>query len=173
MSKVFLNDDGDVKLIYATVDDLKFNPGCCYDRDPDHCFVERVTKDGRRFIYDTSDGLVYHKWIYWLINHPKIRKINSKASIIEYLKSEEEQGSIYREDPERDKFVLPLVFPSIEGMYGKKGELYSMPGIELLQREVELYKEKVGYKEICETIDREINNPDFAAETDILVHHFA
>lgn len=172
MSRAFLDDDGDVKLVYATVNDLKFNPRCCHDRNPDHCFVERITKDGDRLIYDTSDGFVYYKWIYWLINHPRIRKINPKASIIRYLKSEEE-SSVYKEDPERDKFILPLVFPSVEGVYGKEGELYSMPGIELLQREVELYKEKVDYQDICETINQEINNPDFIADTDILTHHFA
>ena len=79
MSRAFLDDDGDVQLVYASVADLKLNPAYLGD-NPDHCFVERTTESGKRFIYDTSTGLCYTKWIYWLMNFPKVRHINGKDS---------------------------------------------------------------------------------------------
>ena len=139
MSRAFLDDEGDVKLVYATVDDLRFDPSCIKSGNgSDHCFVERITKDGERLIYDTSEGFVYTKWIYWLISHPKVRKINDKQSIIDFVESDQE---VHPDNaPFTKRLIIPLVIAPIESTYGQKGELYSAPGIELLQREVELYK---------------------------------
>ena len=38
--------------------------------------------------------------------------------------------------------------------YGKPNEIYSMPGIELLQREIELYKKAINYDKIREEISK-------------------
>lgn len=54
MSRAFLDDEGDVKLLYASIDSLKLNPRYIR-KDPmyaDHCIVERTTADGRKLIYD-------------------------------------------------------------------------------------------------------------------------
>ena len=143
MSRVFLEDDGDVRLIYATVADLKFNPAY-KNGDGDHSFVERTTKTGKHFIYDTSIGFVYTKWIYWLINFPKVRHINEKDKIIKFV--EEEQGVCSSSSPYVDgAFALDLIIPSIEANYDRKGEMYAMFGV--LQREVEIFKDKVKGKD--------------------------
>ncbi len=66
----------------------------------DHCIVERVTKEGNHQIYDTSTGFVYDKNLYWLMEHPKVRKINNKDSIIKFVNSQE---YYHPEDIEKDK----------------------------------------------------------------------
>ena len=157
MSKAFLDEEGDVQLVYATIDSLKLNPQYT-DRedDPlfaDHCIVERVTKDGRHLIYDTSSGFVYDKKLYWLMEHPKVRKINNKASIIEFVKSEEHY---HPEDIERDKYASPLILPMIEMTYGRPTEMYTMLGIELLQREIEHFKKVINYDGVCQEINEDM-----------------
>ena len=88
MSRAFLDDEDDVQLVYATIDSLKLNPQFADKDDPlfaDHCIVERITTDGQHLIYDTSSGFVYDKRLFWLMEHPRIRKIIKKSSIIEFV----------------------------------------------------------------------------------------
>ena len=157
MSRAFLDEEGDVRLVYATIDSLKLNPQYANRGDDplfaDHCIVERITKDGHHLIYDTSAGFVYDKKLYWLIEHPKVRKINSKDSIIEFVKSEE---YYHPEDIERDKYASPLILPMIEMTYGRPTELYTMLGIELLQREIEHFKKVINYDGMCQEIDEDM-----------------
>lgn len=63
MSRAFLNDEDDVNLLYGDIDSLKLNPNFISDSPhyADHCFVERITKDGRHLIYDTSCGFIFDK----------------------------------------------------------------------------------------------------------------
>ena len=156
MSRAFLDEEDDVQLVYASIDSLRFNPQLS-DRDDslfaDHCIVERVTKDGQHLIYDTSSGFVYDKKLYWLMEHPKVRKINSKNSIVEFVESDE---YYHPEDIERDKYVSPLILPMIEMSYGRPNEMHSHLGIELLQREIEHFKEVINYDGVCQEIDEDM-----------------
>lgn len=134
MSKAFLDSEDDVQLVYATIDSLKLNPKYIKDDDPlfaDHCIVERITKNGLHLIYDTSTGFIYNKKLYWLMEHPKVRKINNKDAIIKFVKIEE---LYHPEDIERDKYSSALILPKIEMTYGSPTEMYSYVGIELLQK---------------------------------------
>lgn len=156
MSRAFLDTDDDVKLIYATVDSIKLNPKYKNRNDPlyaDHCFVERTTPDGKKLIYDTSTGFIYDKKLYWLIEHPKVRKENSKESIIDFIKQDDD---IFPEDLEKDKYAVPLILPYIEMTYGRPNEMYSLFGIELLQREIEHFKNTINYDEVCKEIDEDM-----------------
>lgn len=156
MARAFLDTEDDVKLIYATVDSLKLNPQLVNIDDPlfaDHCIVERVTKDGQHIIYDTSSGFVYNKKLYWLIEHPKIRKITGKDSIADFVKSDE---CYHPEDVERDKYFSPLILSNIEMTYGVSTEMYSQPGIELLQREVDHFKKIIDYDVVCQEIEEDM-----------------
>ena len=153
MSRAFLDDEDDVQLVYASIDSLKLNPQFVDKDDPlyaDHCFVERITKDGKHLIYDTSSGLVYDKKLYWLMEHPRIREINKKSSLIEFVKSDE---YYHPEDIERDKYASPLILPMIEMTYGRPTEMYSQLGINLLQREIEHFKKVINYDGVCKEID--------------------
>lgn len=156
MSKAFLDEDDDVQLVYASIDSLRLNPQFIDPANPmyaDHCFVERVTKDGQHLIYDTSTGFIYDKKLYWLMEHPKVRKRNSKSSIIDFVKSEE---YYHPENIERDKYASPLILPMIEMTYGRPTEMYSMLGKGLLQREIELFKKAINYDDVCQEIDEDM-----------------
>ena len=83
------------------------------------------------------------------MEHPKIRKINKKDSIIKFIESED---YYHPEDIERDKYGSALILPLIEMTYGRPNEMYSMLGIELLQREIEHFKETINYEGICQEI---------------------
>ena len=87
MSQAFLDDEGDVKLVYASIESLRLNPKYISDNelDSDHCFVEYTDINGKSYIYDASEGLVYDKNLYWKIEKPIVRKVNDKNSIINYL----------------------------------------------------------------------------------------
>lgn len=155
MSRAFLDDEDDVKLLYADIDSLKLNPKFISDSPlyADHCIVERITKDGKHLIYDTSAGFVYDKKLYWLMEHPKVRKINNKESIIKFINEDED---FHPEDVERDKYIAPLVLPMIEKTFGRPNEMYSLLGIELLQREIEHYKKTINYDGVVEEISQDM-----------------
>lgn len=155
MSRAFLDEEGDVKLLYAAINSIKLNPKYICD-DPlysEHCFVERITSDERHLIYDTSSGLVYDKRIYWLIENPKIRHIRGKEDIKKFINEEEKNHHF---DLEKEKYVAPLVLPILESNYGKPNEMYSKKGIELLQREIEYYKNLIDYESIITTFKEDV-----------------
>lgn len=160
MSRAFLDEDDDVKLLYADIDSLKLNPKYICDSPSyaDHCIMERITKDGRHLIYDTSAGFIYDKNLYWLMEHPKVRNANDKKSIINFINADKE---LYPEDIERDKYVAPMVLPIIEKTFGRPNEMYSQLGIELLQREIEHYKETIDYDSVVKEIDDDIKRLGF------------
>jgi len=155
MSRAFLDDEDDVQLLYADIDSLKLNPKFISDSPlyADHCIVERITKDGKHLIYDTSAGFVYDKKLYWLMEHPKVRKINNKESIIKFINEDED---FHPEDVERDKYIAPLVLPMIEKTFGRPNEMYSLLGIELLQREIEHYKKTINYDGVVKEISQDM-----------------
>lgn len=147
MSRAFLEEEGDVSLVYASVNSLKLDPqliNCNNPKYAEHCVVERVTKNGHHLIYDTSSTLVYDKRLYWLMEHPKVRKIEDKNAIIESIQAEEHD---HPEDVERDKYNSSLIFPIIEMTYDKPTEIYAR-GNGLLQREVEHFKKIVEYDDM-------------------------
>lgn len=142
-------------MLYVTIDSLKLNPKFISD-DPlcaDHCIVERTTKDGKHLIYDTSRGFIYDKDLYWKMGNPKVRHVKNKESIKKFLEEDEEH---YPEDLERDKYIAPLVLPMIEMTFGKPTEMYSLKGIELLQREIEYYKNTIKYNDVVDEIDKDM-----------------
>ena len=156
MSRAFLDEKDDVQLLYASIDSLRLNPQYINNNDPlyaDHCIVEVTSEEGNHAIIDTSSGFIYDKKIYWLMEHPKIRKINSKDSITKFIESEQ---YYHPEDIERDKYISPLILPMIEMTYDRPNELYSTLGIELLQREIEHFKEVINYEDVCQEIDEDM-----------------
>ena len=155
MSRAFLDSEDDVQLLYADIDSLKLNPKFISDSPlyADHCIVERITRDGKHLIYDTSAGFVYDKKMYWLMEHPKVRKVNNKESIIKFINEDED---FHPEDVERDKYIAPLVLPMIEKTFGRPNEMYSLLGIELLQREIEYYKKTINYDGVVEEISQDM-----------------
>ena len=143
LAQAFLDEEDDIRLIYADVNSLKLDPENNDNNDEldsEHCFLERITKNGEHIIYDTSAGFIYDKDIYWLIEKPKVRRIVDKQSISEFIKQSNE---IHPEDIESDKYCSALILPFIEQTYGRPTEMYSAYGIELLQREIEHFKKRL------------------------------
>ena len=69
MSRAFLDEKKDVKLIYAFIDNLRLNPEYIDNDNPfyaEHCVVEITDKNDQCYIIDTSDGLIYDKKLYWI-----------------------------------------------------------------------------------------------------------
>ena len=155
MARAFLESDDDVKLVYATIDGIKLNPKHISSDSSyaDHCVVERTTKDGKSLIYDTSVGLVFDKRLYWLMEHPKVRKVNNKESIKKYIEDDED---FHPEDIERDKYIAPLFLPNIEMTLQRPNEFYSQEGVGLLQREIEYYKNLIGYDDLVKEVDEDM-----------------
>lgn len=161
MARAFLDTEDDVQLVYATIDSLRLNPEYEDKTDPDfadHCIVERTTKDGQHIIYDTSVGFAFDKRLYWLMEHPKVRKINPKEVIIKFVRECEDYGP---EDIERDKYAAPLIIPNIERVYGRPNEMYTHQGIELLQREINHYKSLIDYDVIDKEIKEDMRSKGF------------
>ena len=160
LSRAFLDTEDDVNLIYAAVDSLKYNPKYDYKKNPmsaDHCIVERITKDGKHYIYDTSMGFVYDKDYYFFMEHPKIRHINNKEAIKKFI--EEDDFNDY--DEERDKYATPLILPNIESTYNEPREMYSLLDNNMLKREIELFKTKIEYENICYEIEEDMKVKGF------------
>jgi len=156
LSKAFLDTEDDIKLLYVTVDSLRLNPSYIKEKtsslDCDHCIIERITKDGKSIIYDTSSGFVYDKKMYWLIQNPKIRHVKDKETIKKFVEQEKDVN---------DEYITPLIFPFLEMNFGSCSEMYSMKGLELLQREINYYKDKIKYDKIVERINSDIKKERF------------
>lgn len=147
MSRAFLDEEDDVKLIYANVNSIKLNPEEYVCDDPsyaEHCVVERITGDKRDLIYDTSSGFIYDKKIYWLIENPKITYIRDKNNIKKLI-DEQEKCPV---DLDKQKYEASIVLKMLELSYCKPNEMYASKGIELLQREIEYYKNQIDYKSV-------------------------
>ena len=155
MSRAFLDEEDDVKLLYGNIDSIKLNPRFISDSPhyADHCFVERIAKDGRHLIYDTSCGFVFDKRMYWLMEKPKLRHTNSKESIRKFIEEDEDR---FPEDIERDKYASPLILPMIETTFGRPTEMYSLSGIKLLQKEINHFKEQIKYDDVVREIDEDM-----------------
>ena len=152
LAKAFLDTDDDVTLVYADIDSIRLNPKCKSDnpRYAEHCFVERGTPDGKKFIYDTSNGFVYDKNLYWKMENPKVKRVKDKRSISRFL---EYIDYTYGDS---DKGLASVLIPFIESHYGDCNEMYAMDGIELLQREVEYFKNKINYDELSRVKSEEL-----------------
>lgn len=151
LARAFLDEEDDVQLVYADIDSIRLNPTYIGDDGSnEHCFVERTTKDGQHIIYDTSTGLAYDKDLYWEMEHPTVNTVSSKDKIRERASLED---YYYPENLEVGKYAAPLIIPLIESTYGRPTEMYTKLGIELLQREIEHYKEAIGYEDVRQEVE--------------------
>ena len=126
MSQAFLDDSDDVKLLYGDIDSLKLNPN----------FI----RDSKRY----ADHCFVERVT-------KLRHINDKESIRRFIEEDED-----KEDIERDKYASPLILPMIETTFGQPTEMYSLSGIDLLQREIEHFKKTINYDEVLREIDEDM-----------------
>ena len=152
------NNDDDFKMILADINEITLNPdiidktsnknnGSLPKHYGNHCFVERIKKDGTTLVYDTSTGLVYEKNLYYRLQNPIITKINSKKNIQNYI----EYQDIKNNNFEKDIDILPSVLPLIEELIKYDLDLYT----ETLQKEISLFKQKIDYDNLCQKLKEE------------------
>ena len=154
LARAFLETEDEVQLLYGSIDSLRLNPQYISKDNhlyADHCFLERITKQGQHIIYDTSSGYIFTKKMYWLMERPIIRRRVCKQAIAKLIREHEEQ---YPLDYQRCDEAAPFILPMIELSYREKKETYA--GINLLQREVDIYKQLIDYDILYEKINNDI-----------------
>lgn len=156
-SRAFLDDGNvDVSLLYVSINSLRLNPKYVNNKDPmnsDHCVVEITYDTGKSFIIDTSVGFIYEKSLYWKIEKPKVRHRNNKERIRQFLAEDSIFHPEYREE---DKCMAPLILQQIENTFKRTTEMYAINGIELLQIEIEHYKQEINYDIVKREMERKI-----------------
>lgn len=145
--------DDDFKVVDAHIDNIRLNPKYIDEyravkTDENysiHCFAERTASDGTVWVYDTSVGFVFEKKLYYMLEHPKIMKINGKEATLAYL----DEDFLRDSDIERDKYALPLILPNIEANLVPTQDFY----LEQLKEEIEILKRELDYDGICQEIE--------------------
>jgi len=147
--------DDAFKLVDADVDMIALDPryiDAANEHYANHCFAERTMKDGMTWVYDTTLGFICEKNLYYIIQHPRITKINEKAETIAFC----EYRDIKNADIERDKYALPITLPNLEAIVASEERgLY----VERLRYELELFKEQIGYDDICRELEEDKKRP--------------
>lgn len=149
-------EEYDYRVVHANIDSIRYNKKCLSeikywmeqgekisDKYPNHCFVE-VDFDGRMWVIDTTDGLIYDKKLYYLINNPEVNCIRTKEETLEFP----DYVDIKEADFERDKWIVPELLPIIEEQIEDTYPFYK----ELAKKEIELFKEKINYDALCEQV---------------------
>lgn len=137
--------DDDFEVVHASIDGIALDPRCIekFGYDPlyaDHCFVERKDENGCTWVYDTTYMLIYDKSLYYKMHRPVVRRVNSKEETLSFCDFVDVENA----DIERDKYVVPLLFPTIERCISTQ-KVYRKE----LDKEVALYKEKIDYDGLC------------------------
>lgn len=149
--------DDDFEVVDASIDTIRLNPKFIdkyknQDMDVDygdHCFAIRKKSDGTEWVYDTSLGLVIEKNLYFKMEKPKVRVVNSKEKTVDYL------NNLYFEDCdiERDKYAVPLILPMIEADLIATQPFYQ----DKLKREIDIFKREINYDKLCTERELEKN----------------
>ena len=154
----FALEDIDYQVVHANIDSIRYNKATVKevnywlergekisDKYPNHCFVE-FKSGSTTWVIDTTDGLIYEKHLYYLINHPDINCIRTKQETIEFP----DYIDIANADIEKDKWVVPTLLPIIERQI-EESSLYK----EQAKREIQLFKEHIHYEELCSHYEEE------------------
>lgn len=152
--------DDDFKLVDADIDGIGLNPklidkyneaiakGYTWNHPANHCFAERAKKDGSVWVYDTSMGLVFEKNLYYRMENPKITKINDREATENYCEYQDIKNANF----DQDKYILPMILPTIERLADTEKQLYR----EKLKKEILRFKEEINYEGICDEIHEDM-----------------
>lgn len=154
------HDCDNVRMVDADILGISLNPvniessrrrlGYLPKHHGNHCFVEITDRDGVTWVYDTTKGLIIEKNLYYRIEKPVISKINDKNAIL----ANPEYQDMLKQDLDRDKYALHIIMPNIEIMLQRAKDNKSVYA-EALQTEIDAFKIKIGYDEICKEIERD------------------
>lgn len=91
--------------------------------------------------------LVYYRPLYYLLEKPEITKINDKPTV-EFFR--EELYTVHN-TIDRDRQAVPLILPLVEQLVEHSIEIYG----EQIAKEFEIFKEEIGYEELCREQEEE------------------
>lgn len=137
--------DDEFKVVHASIDGIRLDPRCieAFGNDPlyaDHCFVEKKDENGKTWVYDTTDMLIYDKDLYYKMYRPVVRNVNSKEETLSFCDFVDVENA----DVERDKYIAPLLLPTIEKSISRQ-KIYRKE----LEKELLLYKKEIDYDTLC------------------------
>lgn len=148
--------DFDYKVVHADIDSIRYNKNTMAEvaywkgkgeqiseRYANHCYLE-FEDGGLTWVLDTTEGLVYEKHLYQLINRPKVNCVRTKEETLAFP----DYIDIVEADIDRDKYIVPTLLPIIEAEIEKES-LYQ----EQARREIELFKKKINYDALCAEIE--------------------
>jgi len=133
--------DDDFQLVDAKINGIILNPEMIdnYSKYPEkyqnpgvHRFVERTMKDGSVLVYDTSEGFIFEKNLFYKLENPKITNIIDKKEILNYLE--------YNNQNKSDDNSLLLKLSEIEEAAKKQADIYK----DLLLKEIDLFKKELS-----------------------------
>ena len=144
--------DDDFKLVDADVDGITLNPeyidrfsrGKLDKHYGNHCFAERTRQDGTTWVYDTTMGLMMEKSLYYLLERPKITKVNSREDTINFI----EYQDIMKSDISKDRYAAHIILPQFESVIKQTNHFNN----QALYEEIELYKKAIDYDGLCREI---------------------
>ena len=157
--------EDDFKLVDADIDGIGLNPriideyneaitkGYTWNHPANHCFAERTKKDGSVWVYDTSMGLVFEKNLYYKMENPKITKINDRNTTENYCEYQDIKNANFQQD----KYILPMILPTIEKLADSEKQLYK----ERLKQEIKRFKEEIDYEGLCDEIHQDMISKGF------------
>lgn len=148
--------DINYKVIHADIDTIRYNKYTIAEIEfwqskgekiskhyANHCYLE-FEDGGLTWVLDTTDGLIYEKHLYQLINRPKVNCVRTKEETLAFP----DYIDIIEADIERDKYIVPSLLPIIEAEI-QKHSLYQ----EQAKREIELFKQKIGYEQLVQELE--------------------
>ena len=148
--------DMDYRVVHADIDGIKYNKRTMADvaylksvdapinkHYANHCYLE-FDEGGLTWVLDTTDGLIYEKHLYELINRPKVNCVRTKEETLAFP----DYIDIVEADMNRDKYIVPTLLPIIEAEI-EEHSMYK----EQARREIELFKKKIDYDALCAEIE--------------------
>lgn len=104
-----------------------------------HCFIIKKGDDTREWVYDTTQGLVYEKNIYFMMERPKVTRINGKNDVTSYIEyiDLKKQNDNFEAAPLLLEMIEEQISPKTAGFY-----------YERLLEEIKLFKENIDYDEL-------------------------
>ena len=118
------------EIVWGSIKHLELRYG---RKKADHCWVESCG-----WVYDTSWGFKMKRWLYYLLEKPRVRMRKNRAECLQY----HYYINLTSSDLPQDKYYLVLLLPVI----AKVIQSSTFPDLE--QSELELFMEAVTYQDI-------------------------
>ena len=138
------------QVVHADIESLRqIDDG----RDAEHSFVETDAFGGRRrWVVDTSIGLIFDKNFYYRLEKPKVNRVISKEDCMEDARIKE----ILASDFEQDKYILPITLPFIQQAIKNSKHVGTILYRDHVLSEIDSFKTAINYDGIIAEIEADM-----------------